>query len=112
LDWTKPLDALDPLGSQKLCVDRTTEKGARVVVQLDAMNIDGFIKFALSRLDRPVIDKTGLTGLFDFHLEYVPDTFGPSIFAALKQQLGLELTPAKGSGELLVIDRIEQLAGN
>ncbi len=55
-------------------------------------------------LQRTVIDKTGLAGMFDFHLEFTPDEVtpgitasgdardpaGPSIFAALQEQLGLK----------------------
>ena len=95
-----------------------------MIVQLDAMSIDAFIKFFLSKLDRPVIDKTGLTGLFDFHLEYTPDQAstdgvampadlaGSSIFTAVQQQLGLKLTRAKGPGEYLVIDHVERPSAN
>jgi uncharacterized protein (TIGR03435 family) len=83
-------------------------------------------------VDRPVIDKTGLTGLFDFHLEYVPsrlrssgpviingaarpdipdpsdDANGPSIYTALKEQLGLKLSPANGKVEVVIIDNVEK----
>ena len=95
-----------------------------MLVQLDGMSIDGFTKFFLSRLDRPVIDKTGLTGLFDFHLEYAPeqastdgvalpaDLAGASILTAIQQQLGLKLPRAKGPGEYLVIDHVERPSDN
>jgi uncharacterized protein (TIGR03435 family) len=74
-------------------------------------------------LDRPVIDKTGLTGLFDAHMEFLPDqtagqTFttdpvgGPSIFTAVREQLGLSLEPGRGPVEVLVIDRVEKPSGN
>ncbi len=78
-------------------------------------------------LDRPVIDKTGLVGMFDFHLEFGYDTPGlkmrhpplpegdpggaPSLFAAV-QKLGLKLEPAKGSGDYLVIDSVARPPGN
>jgi uncharacterized protein (TIGR03435 family) len=121
-DWNRPLrdQMQDP--KQEHCVDRTTGKGARVMVQLDAMSVDAFIKFFPSQLDRPIIDKTGLGGLFDFHLEFAPETAsadggaadpaGPSIFAVLQEQLGLRLTPAKGPGEFLVIDHVERPSEN
>ena len=68
---------------------------------------------------RPVVDKTGLTGKYDFTLEYVPaakaatdETGGPSIFTAVEEQLGLKLEPAKEPMDVLVIDSIEQPAAN
>ncbi len=83
------------------------------------------------RLDRDVIDKTGIAGKFDIHLEasradLVPralaggevrqgvatDATGPSIFTALQQQLGLKLESAKGPVEVLVIDQIEKPSEN
>jgi uncharacterized protein (TIGR03435 family) len=68
---------------------------------------------------RPVIDKTGLTEKFDFHIEYAldgaapsddPDTL-PSVFVAL-QHLGLKLEPAKGPRDFLVIDHVERPSEN
>lgn len=69
-------------------------------------------------LDRPVIDRTGLAGRFDIHLEYasadaaVGDTSSPSVFTAVQDQLGLKLTPDKGPVEVLVIDHIERPSEN
>lgn len=121
-DWNTPLPDQLRSQTQKHCIDSETRKGTSVVVQLDALSIDAFIKFFLLMLDRPVIDKTGLTGLFNFHLEYAPgqasadaiaaDPAGLSIFTALQQQLGLKLTPAKGPGEYLVIDHVERPSPN
>jgi len=82
-------------------------------------------------LDRPVIDKTGFEGLFDFHLKcsrrlrdgggkgggsgspVVPaEVPGSSISVALQEQLGLKLVPEKGPVELLVIDHVERPTAN
>jgi uncharacterized protein (TIGR03435 family) len=77
-------------------------------------------------LDRPVVDKTGLSGRFDFNLEFTPDEtqFGggapkesadstkPGLFAAMQQQLGLRLEATKGPVEVLVIDRVERPSEN
>lgn len=73
-------------------------------------------------LDRPVVDKTGLTGRYDFDLEWAPDEtqFGgevpaasndapsPPFFTAIQQQLGLKLEATKGPVEALVIDSVER----
>ncbi|HVV45121.1 MAG TPA: TIGR03435 family protein [Bryobacteraceae bacterium] len=62
---------------------------------------------------RPVIDKTGLTGAWDFTLSYSPDETaadqGPSVFTALQEQLGLRLTPDRASVNVLVVDRAERI---
>jgi len=78
---------------------------------------------------RPVIDKTGLTGLYDFTLKYSPelgrtagplgllspdapapaiDPDAPSLFTAVQEQLGLKLESSRGPVEVVVIDRFEK----
>ena len=61
---------------------------------------------------RVVLDRTGLTGKFDFQLKWAQDptadTTGPSIFTALQEQLGLKLESTRGPVEVLVIDRVER----
>ena len=75
---------------------------------------------------RPVIDKTGLTKDYDFALSFAPELPPgvsrdqlppelldlPSLFDALTEQLGLQLTPAKGPVEYYVIDHIEKPTPN
>jgi len=72
---------------------------------------------------RPVIDKVGMTGRFDFHLEFTPDEntpllhpsgdeTGPSVFTAIQEQLGLKLEPATGPREFLIIDSVERPSEN
>lgn len=81
-------------------------------------------------VDRPVIDKTGLRGNYDVELTYSPEIgqgarFGadgpdtssansnaPSLFSALREQLGLELKSSRGPVEVLVIDHIERPEAN
>ena len=68
----------------------------------------------LSRpIGRPVIDKTGIAGRFWFQLEWVPDKtppgrVGPSLQAAIREQLGLSLEEKWESTKVLVIDSIER----
>lgn len=79
-------------------------------------------------LDRDVIDRTELGGVFDFNLEFspltgpgaLPDTASaasdpsapPTLFVALQQQLGLKLEPQKGPVDVFVIDHIEEPSPN
>jgi len=68
-----------------------------------------------NNLGRPVIDKTGITGRFDFTLEFarnMADDTGTSIFTAVREQLGLKLVPDKGPVQVLVIDRVEKPSEN
>jgi uncharacterized protein (TIGR03435 family) len=67
------------------------------------------------QLDNLVIDDTGLEGYYEFSLEWTPDILaadgapGPSLFAALQEQLGLRLQAGKGPVEVLVIDQIQRV---
>jgi len=77
-------------------------------------------------LDRPVVDKTGLSGRYDFDLEWTPDEsqFGgqlppgapdsakPGLFAAVHQQLGLRIEATRGPLEALVIERLDRPSAN
>jgi uncharacterized protein (TIGR03435 family) len=60
---------------------------------------------------RFVIDKTGLAGGYNMELTWTPDeaagggSDGPSLFAALQEQLGLKLVPERGPVTVLVVDR-------
>ena len=70
---------------------------------------------------RPVVDKTGLTGLYDMHLDMGQPgppaadgsaNPGPSVFSTLQEQLGLKLESQKDQVEYLVIDHIEPPSPN
>ena len=77
-------------------------------------------------LDRPVVDKTGLPGRYDFDLQWAPDEtqFGgevpvapanaqsPPFFTAIREQLGLRLVATRGPVEALVIDHVERPSPN
>lgn len=64
-----------------------------------------------------VFDKTGLTGEFDFTLEFAGsvlpgganDSLAPSLFVALEKQLGLKLERAKTALDVLVIDQVDRV---
>jgi uncharacterized protein (TIGR03435 family) len=71
----------------------------------------GALTFGLSgRVGRPVEDRTGIEGEFDFDLEFAPDVNadGPSIFTSLEEQLGVRLESTRGPTKVLRIVRIER----
>jgi uncharacterized protein (TIGR03435 family) len=66
-------------------------------------------KILSEQLDRPVLDKTGLTNHYDLILQWEanPESSGAAISAALQEQLGLKLEPTQILKEFLVIDHVE-----
>lgn len=90
--------------------------GEKYCATEQAMTIEELCKLTLRNLDRPVVDRTGLTGRFEIHLKFAAEDAdvadGPSVFTALPQQLGLKLEPAKGSGDFIVIDSVERPSVN
>jgi bla regulator protein blaR1 len=94
----------------------------------------GLVRALSGQLGRTVIDKTGLTGNFDYKLDWTPegaalpiamggnpaavdnansqDTGGPSIFTAVEEQLGLKLESTRGAVDVIVIDQLEQPTAN
>ena len=77
----------------------------------------------IGRLDRPVLDRTGLSGNFDLNMDApdvpVPpgsavqkDENGPTFFEIPKEQLGLKLESQTGPVDVLVIDHIEEPLAN
>ncbi len=99
----------------------------RGMVVAQMAGISDLVSILAQQLGRPVVDKTGLTGRYDFKLEWTPDEAmrgltpfgegsnqdvapvtdaGSSIFTAVQEQLGLKLESQKGSAEFIVIDQI------
>jgi uncharacterized protein (TIGR03435 family) len=99
--------------------------GRNITLDGLGVNIREFAEGFLSRiLDRKTVDQTGLTGIFDFHLEFTPDEATPlgaargsalpaepggvSIFTAMEEQLGLSLKSDRGPLDVLVVDSVQR----
>jgi bla regulator protein blaR1 len=132
--WTAPADRSAPtvppggfLGKCGLVAatsgpDHTILLGAR---DIDIANIALYLT-TVYKFGRPVVDRTGLNGAFDFSLNWAPDANsgirmstadssdaeGPDLYEALKNQLGLKLEPARAPVQFLVIDHVEQPSPN
>jgi uncharacterized protein (TIGR03435 family) len=72
-----------------------------------------------SGIPRPILDRTGLTGKYDFYIVFTPNSpnyspeylrkmRGPTLEEALRDQLGLKLEATTGQVDVLVVDRIEK----
>ncbi len=106
--------------------------GGELTAQM--MQIASLANLLSRQLQTTVIDKTGLSGKYDFTLNWTPeegadsmvkggnasqqraeptpDAAGPSIYTALQEQLGLKLQSAKGPVETLVIDHVDMPSEN
>jgi uncharacterized protein (TIGR03435 family) len=109
---------------QTFCGAWNEKKNAgTIVTDMQGMTMDEFAGRVLpGYVDRPVFDKTGLSGRYDLHLEFsrespisvaarlngppVPESADrpPLIFAAIQDQLGLKLSPDKAPIEVIVVD--------
>jgi uncharacterized protein (TIGR03435 family) len=77
-----------------------------------------FLAVLARQLGRPIVDRSGLSGRWDFVLTYTPenriadgaapDATAPDLFTALQEQLGLKLEPTEGPVNVLVVDHIER----
>lgn len=111
-----PLD--QPRGMMRRTPDGVTANTVRLSL---------LANFLSQQLGRPILDKTGLEGLFDFKLHWTPppilapgipagpdtasDPSGVSIFTAI-QELGLKLEAAKAPLEVLVIESVQRPTEN
>ena len=98
-------------------------------LEVAGQSMSTFANSLATQLGRPVRDETGLTGVYDFTVTFMPeagrglppglpppgapelppiDPNAPALPTALIEQLGLKLEPAKGPVEMIVIDSIDQ----
>ena len=116
-------DKTSPGGSLSM---RRGDSG-RTEVTATTLPMESLVRTLSGQLGRNVLDKTGLTGKYDFKLSFAPDMgqqppgsgddhaaadSGPSIFTALQDQLGLKLDSKKGPVEVLVIDSVQKASEN
>jgi bla regulator protein BlaR1 len=103
-----------PLGPGKMTFGPLGTSTLKVTAQ--ALPIPSFLRTLSLQVGRTVLDMTGLTGNYDFTLQWAPllpkdavisPASGSSIFQAVRQQLGLKLEPKTAPLEMLVIDHAE-----
>jgi uncharacterized protein (TIGR03435 family) len=113
-----------PTPPQNPCLESRHANGPNITIDIPGMDLDSFLWFlgafnGSARFDGPVVNKTGLTGYFHFHLEFLDpsdpnseDAQFPPIITALEQQLGLKVEAGRGPHEYLVVDRLERPTPN
>jgi len=95
------------------------------LAKLNKVSLARFMALLSAETDRPVVDETGIQGVFNVSLIWSPDDFaarpeegtapspsGPSIYTAVQQQLGLRLEPRTAPLEHLVVQRAEKPTEN
>jgi bla regulator protein blaR1 len=98
--------------------DQIWSGGRRVNMDTIAASLGG-----MESMDRPILNRTGLSGVFDFTIEWshqlqslsanpTTETSGLSLFQALREQLGLKLEPQTGPVDVLVLDHVEEPSDN
>ena len=90
---------------------------------LDApsMTLDSLCQILEFELDRPVLNRTGLSGSFAIQLQWAserapsanpPDPSRPSLFTAIQEQLGLKLESIRTPVDFFIIDNVDTLSEN
>ena len=112
----KLIENTAPTGPHNMLGSMTMSRSQITAVGVPTSNIAANLA---SQTQRNVIDKTGLTGRYDFTLKWTPtelegkaDNNDPDLFTALQEQLGLKLEPSKGPVDTLVVDYVERPSEN
>jgi bla regulator protein BlaR1 len=91
---------------------REQSSGGRGSLSAQKMSMSQLADTLSQRVDLPVLNTTGIEGVFDIELKWAPDgdnANGPSIFTAVQEQLGLKLEQRKGPMEIIVVDHAERV---
>lgn len=97
--------------------------GSKIRMRRSGVTMPDFATFLQGQVGRPVVDRTGLEGLFDVEYTYAPQPPGPStelaaganlppIFVALEEQLGLKLESERTQVPVLVVESVERPTAN
>jgi len=112
------LQPIKPEGLQHGCL---ITRGQAGIWSSQACPISSLLALLRTNTGRTVLDQTGLTGLYNIDLHWIPDNAppsaatdpsGPSLFTAVQEQLGLKLEPAIAPLDILVIDSAQPPSDN
>lgn len=111
------------LAPTKSSADNSSTHVNNTDLHATAITISSLTDILSRETGRPVVDKTGLSGVYDLHLQWTRETGpgkgdsggtadAPLIFTALKEQLGLKLQSGKDPVQVLVIDQVNEPTAN
>jgi uncharacterized protein (TIGR03435 family) len=116
MNSARPAETAKP-GSLEIGVGRTAGAGATIGMLAEVLERQAEVGNPPGGRGRIVVDKTNLSGRYDWTLHWTPwqnlssgelsESKGPSLFTALQEQLGLKLEPTRGKVEVVVIDHID-----
>jgi uncharacterized protein (TIGR03435 family) len=106
-------------------------RAGTITMSAQAASMTSLAGVLSGQLNRPVVDKTGLAGFYDFSFPFAPEEVQsaavpssgvpapaapesnlPTLMVAIEEHLGLKLESGKGPAPIIVIDRIEKPSGN
>jgi uncharacterized protein (TIGR03435 family) len=104
-------------------IQRTADQDQKESVSIRPTSISGtaipighFVSILEAQVGTPLLNETGLSGKYDLSLTYVRDDVrqvdGPTVFAALQDQLGLKLEARRGPAEVFIIDSAQRPSEN
>lgn len=110
-------------GSEPECQVSFRVSGGNMTIGFRGESTSELARRVIPERDRPVLDKTGLSGTFDGELTFAPEPLpgfprlpgsenGVSVFTALQEQFGLKLESDRGPVEILVVDSAARPTGN
>ena len=106
------------------CGNSTNSNNTTVTISERNCDLDAFARTLGRQMDAPVVNQTGLEGVFNFKVQWTREKAqppkpgdgalveGPTLFTAIQEQLGLRLRAQKTQVEIIVIDHAEKPSAN
>jgi len=120
-----PAEAVAQTAAKPFCRMNFVGNGGRSVIDIHGITMGTFAsrlgryEMPAGDLDGPIVDKTGLAGFFDIHLEFAfaqasgnAIDMPPLLADALREHLGLRLERTTGTDEFLVVEHVERPSEN
>ena len=115
-----PKIAPSTLGANEHGSEGTNSRGGQETMKVKNLSMADFALVLQFHVDRPVIDRTGLAGKWDFKWTWTVDesrvppdsNAAPGLFTAIQEQLGLKLEAVKAPADVFVIDHVERPSAN